>query len=216
MIRQVCFGLQVGVLLFLVAAFAAIAGQITPKDTTIPNQFNFTSVNYFTSRGATNAVIEVRFAPGSRSWSGSVNYCARDGTAISNQDYTAVSGSLSFSGNSYGSFTVPLTSAPSGERKTILLFLSPNPFDPNVIISSSNAVLNINLPPPPNLKIMPDQSGGVMIVWPDDNTDVFVEKRTPPATNWSALPATFANGGLRLCPDVSSESVAFYRLRRAQ
>src|SRR6185295_13928687 len=83
---------------FVLLAVSA-QGQITPKDTVIPDQFEFISAQYFVSSGATNAVIAVRFFPGGRSWSGSINYATRDGTAIANQDYAPVHGTLNFSGN---------------------------------------------------------------------------------------------------------------------
>ena len=214
--RQLCFG-RLGFFLVLLLVVNSAPSQITPMDTTAPNQFEFTSVRYFASKGTTNAAVTVHFAPGNRSWSGSVNYLARDGTAISNQDYTPVSGLLSFSGTSYRSFTVPLIPGSSNQQKTIFLFLTPGPSDPNATITRSNAVLNINLPPPPNVEITAGQNGSVVVWWSDDDTDAFLEKLTPPGTNWSALSAGFADGhGLRYCTDVPCDGMALYRLRRLQ
>jgi hypothetical protein len=69
----------------IILLVASAQGQITPKDTEVPNRFEFTSAQYFASRSATNAVITVRFSPGSRSWGGSVNYATQNGTAIADQ-----------------------------------------------------------------------------------------------------------------------------------
>jgi len=193
-------------------------GQITPRDTVIPNQFEFISARYFVSSGATNAVITVRFSPGDRSWSGSVNYATRNGTALANQDYAPVSGTLSFSGTPYQSFSVPLTGSPGDQPKTILLVLAASPSDSNALITRSNAVLNINLPPPPDLVIRPGANGTVVISWPDDGTAPLLEKRdTPSAADWGILGTMPADGnGKCSYTDVSSAGIALYRLRRPQ
>jgi hypothetical protein len=200
----------------LLAALAQ--GQITPRDTVIPNQFEFVSAQYFVSSGATNAVIAVRFFPGGRSWSGSVNYATRNGTAIANQNYAPVSGTLNFSGTTHQSFTVPLMGSPADQPKTILLVLAPNPFDSNALITRSNAVLNINLPPPPNLAIRPGAKGTVVISWSDDGSGPLLEKLdTSAGASWGGL-ATVpvdSNGNCSYT-DVSSGGLALYRLRRSQ
>jgi hypothetical protein len=197
---------------------AVVQGQITPKDTVIPNQFEFISARYFASSGATNAVITVRFFPGGRSWSGSVNYATRNGTATANQDYAPVNGTLNFSGTAYQSFTVPLTESRGDQPKTILLVLTPNPSDSNALITLSNAVLNINLPPPPNLVISPAANGTVVISWSDDGTAPLLEKRDASTTaSWSVLGTMPVDGnGKCSYTDVSSTGMALYRLRRPQ
>jgi hypothetical protein len=200
----------------LLAALAQ--GQITPRDTVIPNQFEFISARYFVSSGATNAVITVRFVPGGRSWSGSVNYATRNGTATANQNYAPVNGTLNFSGNVYQSFTVPLMGSPVDQPKTIFLVLAPNPSDSNALITRSNAVLNINLPPPPNLAIRPEANGTVVISWSDDGTEPLLEKLdTSIAASWGVLPTVpVDSNGKCSYTDVSSAGMALYRLRRPQ
>lgn len=197
---------------------ASAPAQITPKDTVIPNQFEFVSAQYFVSSGATNAVIAVRFFPGDRSWSGSVNYATRNGTALANQDYAPVQGTLSFSGTAYQSFTVPLTGSPGDQPKTIILVLMANPADSNALITRGNAVLNINLPPPPNLVIRPEANGTVVISWSDDGTAPLLEKReTPSSASWNILGTMPVDGnGKCSYTDVSSAGIALYRLRRPQ
>jgi hypothetical protein len=197
---------------------ASAQGQITPKDTVIPDQFEFISAQYFVSSGATNAVIAVRFFPGGRSWSGSINYATRDGTAIANQDYAPVHGTLNFSGNVYQSFTVPLLGSSVDRPKTILLALEPNPSDANALITRSNAVLNINLPPPPDLAVRPGANGTVVISWSDDGTAPWLEKLdTSMAASWGTLGTMPVDGnGKCSYTDVSSTGMALYRLRRPQ
>jgi hypothetical protein len=196
---------------------ASAHGQIKPLDTVVPNRFDFVSAQYFVSRGATDAVITVRFSPGSRSWSGSVNYATHDGTGIANQDYAAVSGSLSFSGIAYRSFTVPLTAGPLDQPRMILLVLAPSPSDPNAIILRSNAVLHINLPPPPNIAINLGPNGTVLVSWPDDGTEPLLEKRVSSGTTWNALPPVTSDSNGRCCyAEACSTGMALYRLRRAQ
>jgi hypothetical protein len=182
----------------------------------IPNQYYFVSATYFASQGTTNAAVTVRFVPGTRGWNGIVNYSTGGGTAVVNQDYAPVSGAMSFSGNSYGTFTVPVNCDSSNQDTTVSLLLSASPSDADAIISRSNAVLTINLPPPPNLRIMPGQNGTVIISWPDDGTDVFLEKQASPAENWSPLYGGSLNGGVRSYTDVAIGGTTFYRLRRPQ
>jgi hypothetical protein len=209
-------GLQFCLSLTLLVASAQ--GQIAPRDTVIPNQFEFTSARYFVSNGATNAVITVRFFPGGRDWSGSVNYATRDGTAIANRDYTPVNSTLSFSGVAYRSFTVPLTGAPQEQPKTILVVLTPSSFDANAILTRSNAALNINLPSPPNVAISPGTNGTVIVSWPDDGTEPLLEKlQTSTGTNWDSIASVPADGNGRCeYTDVPSIGMALYRLRRPQ
>jgi hypothetical protein len=202
----------------LVLLVASAPGQITPRDTVIPNQFEFTSAQYFASNGATNAVITVRFVPGGRSWNGSVNFAARDGTGIANEDYAAVNGTLSFSGVPYRSFMVPLVGTSLGEPKTILLVLAPSPSDANAILTRSNAVLNICLPPPPDILIRRGANGTVVVSWPDDGTEPLLEKlQMPTGTNWGVLAPVPTDGNGRCSyTDLSSDVMALYRLRRPQ
>ena len=187
--------------------------QVTTKDSTIRNEYAFVSAHYFAPKGATNAVVTVRFTPGSRAFSGSVNYAAHDGTAVANEDYTPINGTLNYSGVNYRTFNVPLVADPQGQPKTILLDLSPSPFDPDPLLSRSNAVLHINLPPPPNLRITPGPNGAVTVCWPDDGTDVVLEKMTPPETTWSYVsPPSFNGQGMCSVTDLPAGGKAFYRL----
>ena len=201
----------------LMVATKPARAQVEPQDTTDPNEYAFVSGQYFAPQGATNAVITVRFMPGSRAWSGAVNFCARDGTAVSNVDYVLVSGTLSFSGGvAFRSFNVPLIPTAS-QPKTILLDLTPSPIDPDPIISRSNAVLHINLPPPPDIRISAGPNRTVILVWPDDGTDLVVEKKTPPETVWTFVSAaTSTANGLSSVIDVPSGDQALYRLRRVE
>lgn len=214
--RRFVFGkLQVCLLLWASGVYAR--AQFNPQNTDIPNEFAFVSAHYFVSKDATNASITVRFSPGNRSWSGSVCYTTQNGSAVANQDYTPVSGTLHFSGDTYQSFSIPLKSNGTSETKTIHLQLTPSEFDPNAILSRSNADLSINLPPPPDLKISVSANGMVILSWPDDGTQPLLERWAPPATNWSALPPAYSDGnGLCWYGDSPPGPSAFYRLRREQ
>jgi len=201
--------------IFLLAINSA-SGQ---SDTTAPNQFWFTSDHYFTSTGATNAVITIQFSPGGRDYQGSVKYSTQNGTASATQDYTPTNGVLIFSGSSWSSITIPLTAVPGATtNKTILINLTTSSTDSNAIITRSNAVLQINCPPPPNLRIAPGPNGTMLVSWPDDGTDVFLETTdTPSSANWNALGSAPIDGnGVRCYTDVPVGGTAFYRLRRPQ
>jgi hypothetical protein len=103
------------------------------------------------------------------------------------------------------------------QPKTILLILIPSPSDPNAIITRSNAVLNINLPPPPNVAITPGPNGTVVVSWPDDGTEPILEKlQSSAGTNWGVLDPVPTDGNGRRCyTDVPSAGMALYRLRRS-
>lgn len=190
--------------------------QSVPKDTDIPNEFFFVSAQYCATQGATNAVITVGFRPGNRGWSGSVNYATRDGTAMSNQDYTPVNGTLNFSGVSYLTFDVSVSPGQS-LPKTVMLDLSPSPNDPAAMITRSNAVLSVHFPPPPDLKIASGPNDTVSVSWPDDGTDLVLEKRVTPDTSWNYVsPPSKDGNGICSVIDVRSGDAAWYRLRRAQ
>jgi hypothetical protein len=210
------FGLQALAFAILLATPPNSArAQDVPKDTEIPNEFYFVSAQYCATQGATNAVVTVGFKPGNRSWSGSVNFGTRDGTAKANQDYTTVSGTLSFSGVSYRTFEVPVSPNQS-LPKTVMLDLSPSPYDPSAIITRSNAVLNVHFPPPPNLRIASGPNETVFLSWPDDGTEVILEKRSDDAS-WSYVaPPSKDGSGTCSVVDVRSGDAAFYRLRRVQ
>lgn len=217
--RQCCFSaLRFCALYFLFAPSAP--SQITPQDTTVPNEFQFSTAEYFVSEDATNAVITVQFSPGHRGYYGWVNYTVLDGTATANQDYTPVSGSLSFSGIPSRSFTVPIKmDSLAEEQETIRLVLSPSPFDANVVITRSNATLNIiNVRPVPTLEIFAGTNGTLTISWHDDGTNPILEKSTAsPAAKWGIVTAarTTANGCCSVT-EVPSGAMAIYRLRGSQ
>ena len=211
--KQAPFSSLQFLILFLVVVSTA-QSAIGPRDTETDNRFDFTSVQYFVSKGATSAEITVHFTPGNSSWSGSVNYKTAGGTAVSNQDYTPVSGTLSFSGFSYSTFKIPLkANSPDQGQKTIGLILAPDA--PGTV---SNAVLNINLGPPPKLEITTDPNGTLAISWLDDGTNPFLEMvQTPFDTNWTAVSTwpVAGNGRLTVFQPISGP-MGFYRLRRAQ
>jgi hypothetical protein len=211
------FGFQaLAFAILLVTSPNSARGQGIPKDTEIPNEFYFVSAQYCATQGATNAVITVGFKPGNRSWSGSVNFGTRDGTAKANQDYITVSGTLTFSGVSYRTFNVSVSPNQS-LPKTVMLDLSPSPNDPSALITRSNAVLNVHFPLPPNLRISRGANETITLSWPDDGTELMLEKQVPPNANWNfvALPSKDSTGTFSVI-DVRSGDSAFYRLRRAQ
>lgn len=217
--RQCCFsGLRFCVLFLLFVT--SVTSQITPQDTTVPNEFRFSSAEYFVSEDATNAVITVHFSPGHRGYYGWVNYTLQDGTATANQDYMPVSGSLAFSGVPSQSFTVPIImDSLDEERETIRLVLSPSPLDANAVITRSNATLNIiNVRPIPTLRIAGGANGTLTISWLDDGTNPVLEKSVAsPAANWSVVTTaqTTVNGRCSVT-ETPSSGMALYRLRKPQ
>jgi hypothetical protein len=192
-------------------------GQVAPKLITGPDQFEFISGSYFASQGGTNAVITVRFTPGNPSWSGSVSYSTTSGTAITNQDYQPVSGTLYFSGVSYLAFNVPISPKSAGGEKTLGLVLSPSPADAGAQILRTNAMLYLNVLPPPNLEISAGPAGTILISWLDDGTGPVLEKSTELDGNWAAVGVwpSVVNGRMTVT-DAASAAMAFYRLHRSQ
>jgi hypothetical protein len=209
-------------LLAVVMAFAlllpiiSIRAQRAPKIIVGPDQFAFTSGTYSASAGATNAVITVHFVPGDPAYSGLVNFATQDGTARANQDYKPVSGTLYFSGVSYRSFSVPLIpQAGSQAEKSLRLVLSLNAGDLRAVILEGTALLNLNVPAPPDLRITAGTNHTISISWLNDGSVHLLEKADSPSSTWSAVSngPTMINGRLTLI-EPASAPMALYRLHR--
>jgi hypothetical protein len=183
-----------------------------------PNSYQFTSPRYFASAGSTNVTAFVGFSA-CMGRNGYVDYRTADGTGIAYQDYTPKTGTLFFSSWSSPALPVDIQITPEqsgGMPKTIRLILSTNRYDQSAVGVPVEAVLLINLPPPPNLAISASASGTVMLTWPSDGTDILLEKAaTPSGTNWTAIASSSGfDGGPRIVIDEAPGSAGFYRLRR--
>jgi hypothetical protein len=207
--------IRFGALLPLIGVLAQ--AEVVPKLIVGPDQFEFVSGAYYISQGGTNAVITVRFTPGNPSWSGAVDYSTTLGTAITNQDYKPVKGTLYFSG-AYASFSVPIAgNSQDPPNKTIGLILAPNPGDAGAVILRRSATLYIYVPPPPNLDISAGPNGTVSISWMDDGTGPLLEKSNGPGSTWTLVTAwPAAVSGRMTVTEPASASMTLYRLHRPQ
>jgi hypothetical protein len=110
------------------------------EDTVVPDTFWFSDVEYTVNEGETNALITVQWLAGNRSWIGWVGFATSAGTAMSGEDYEAVSGRLDFNGPAPRTFSVPIHADCIEEgEETIQLFL----INTNATLSRSNAVLKL-------------------------------------------------------------------------
>ena len=185
--------------------------KVTPLDTTQPNEFYFTSDLYYVDEDATNAVIEVGFVPGDRSFTGSVDYCTRNGTATAGQDYIGVTNTLGFSGPApTKTFTIVIqVDALLEGNETVQLSLS----NTNAIISRSNATLVIiDKTPRPRMDVV-RSNNSFTLSWPTNFTNFALQKTTDlTTTNWAAVPQlpSITNGRFNvITQDIGN---AFYRL----
>ncbi len=183
------------------------------RDITAPNEFWFTSDIYYVEEGATSAVITVEFYPGNRSWSGSVDYYTTDGTATAGEDYTAVSGTLNFSGpgTPVPQIIIPIQSVERTEEETVQLFLS----NPNATITRGTATLVIQKKAPA-LQISPGTNGTIVLSWPEEGSDLSLQKSSSLfGTEWTpvAAPQSIVNGSCKVIVPASSEAT-FYRLEK--
>lgn len=182
-----------------------------------PNSYQFTSPRYFASAGSTNVTAFVSFSA-CMGRSGYVNYQTVDGTAVAYRDYTPKNGTLFFPSWYSPALPVEIQIKPqqSGAMpKTVRLILTTNQYDQSAAGIPTEALLMINLPPPPNLAISGATNGTVTISWLADGTDILLEKAaTPSATNWTAIASSAGSEGLRVVIDETSGSAGFYRLRR--
>lgn len=193
----------------LILSSAAVQAQ-TRYDTTQPNEFYFTSDVYYVDEDATNAVIEVGFIPGNRSYSGSVDYRTADGTAVAGQDYSGTTNTLFFSGLApTKAFTIPIQlDALSEGDETVQLSL----VNPNALITRSSATLVIrNKQPRPSLAFSKSNSA-VTLSWPASYTNCVLQKATGVATNWTNVPqqASVASGQYSVTMPITGN--AFFRL----
>ncbi|HTL55550.1 MAG TPA: Calx-beta domain-containing protein [Candidatus Limnocylindrales bacterium] len=215
--RQLLARATFPILLLFVLRSPALS-QVKPNLIVGPNQYEFVSGGYFVSQGVTNAVITVHFIPGDPSFSGSVNYATTGGTAVMNQDYKPVSGTLWFSGASYRSFNVPITVTNlTQQKKSVGLVLTPSPNDSNALILRNVSELVMNVAPPPALSIAAGPNGTVTISWQDDGTGPLLEKSIALGSNWSVVGVwpSLINGRMTVT-DVASSPASYYRLHRPQ
>jgi hypothetical protein len=192
-----------------------VFADISIQDTTGPNEYYFSSGVYYVDANATNASVEVDFIPGNRSWIGSVAYQTTNDTAVAGQDYTAVSGTLSWSGPALRSISVPLHPSACPTNKAIHLSLIKT--ESNSIVSRSDATLII-LAPPPTLSIGAGPNGTIRLSWPAAYTNYSVETITGSEMNsgqWTPASgaASFAGGQLVMDYAVDGPS-RFFRLRK--
>lgn len=185
------------------------------QDTSVPNQFAFTCDTYFVDKSASNAVINVEFIPGNRSWSGSVDFYTSNGTAQAGTDYQPASGTLSFSGpgTPVPVIDVPILNNPAHTTNvTVELFLS----NSNAIISRSHATLVIvdkSDDPPLHIEPHPD---GVTVSWPAIYENFTLEKSASfLGGDWGAVATQpVVNDNHCVVYDYYTETPAFYRLRK--
>ncbi len=191
----------------------AADGPHRALDTTSPNLFWFTSETYYVDEDASNAEITVGFSPGDRSWSGSVDYTVSNGTAIGGEDFTAVSGTLHFSGpgTAIPKIIIPITMDNLCEGdETVQLLLS----SPDAILTRSKALLVII--DRPRIKIIPAAGQAIVISWPSDYAGFVLEKNeSMMGGSWSPVssPPVISDGSCCVTQAASGGS-AFYRLRR--
>jgi hypothetical protein len=185
-----------------------------------PNSYAFSSAQYFASGSTTNVTVAITFSCGCPGLSGHVDFTTADGSALAYQDYMPTNGSLTFA-NCY-SPAVPVQIQIKPQRigtptKTIRLLLIKSASDPGANLSTA-ALLTINLPPAPNLTIQRETGDSVTISWLADGTDVLLEKSiSPVSTNWTSIDLfPWFDGGTRYVTDTTSNTCAFYRLRRPQ
>ena len=206
--------------LLLLLLVVSANGQVSPQIIVDPDQFTFTSASYFSTSGATNALVTVQFFPGTPCWCGQINYTSQDGTAVAGKDYTQVSGTLAFDGNSTRSISIPIKpNTTDQQEKTITLVLNVSPGDANAIITPRHqAILYLNVPPPPSLQITRTPNKTLAISWADDGTGPYLERLQDVSVGkWTAVGTwrTSSNGWMTVV-DTSSMGSAFYRLKRAQ
>lgn len=185
------------------------------RDTVVPNEFWFTSDVYQVDEDATNAVITVGFAPGNRSWQGSVDYSVRSGTATAGEDFIAVSGTLYFSGpgTPVPTINIPIINDELQEGdETVQISLS----NSNAIIAQTNATLVI-IEKPPSLKIAASGNGKISLTWPESFSNFVLEKSAQPTgNNWSLVSSVQnVSNGVCCVEEPPSVTPVFYRLRKS-
>lgn len=200
--------------IFTFAAFTILDFNTSAdtRDINAPNEFWFTSDVYYVE-GASNAVITVEFHPGNRSWSGTVDYYTSDGTATAGEDYTAVSGTLSFSGpgTPIPQIIIPIAQVERTEDETVQIFLS----NPNATITRGTATLIIQKKTPA-LKITPGTNGTIVLSWPEEGSNLSLQKSSSLfGSDWTPVPApqSVVNGSCKVI-EPASGGATFYRLEK--
>lgn len=186
----------------------------TIQDTTSPNVFWFSSSEYTVTETETYVLITVNWSPGSRGYSGWVDYTTADGSATSGADYVPAAGRLYFSSPASASFkiTIHQDEAVEGEE-TIQVFLA----NPQAIIPTSNAVVRISDPvPTPRIDFTRNQDQTICLSWPAQEYQFVLERSDAPTSGWQEVVAIqSANGGVCQVTQPAIGTLGFYRLRRA-
>lgn len=208
-------------LLLLICSLGIVSasGQITKKDTVVPNIFEFSQSDYYVTKGATSAWITIRFTPGHRGFYGTVGFKTEDGSGIAQLDYVHTEGDVRFSWVLEQQVEVPLLPNATDEVKTIRLLLIQSPNDASAVITRSNAMLHVNILPPPELAIKPAGNGLLRIGWPEDGTKLVLERRTSFGDpNWAEVTAAVNRDATGNCfvEEDANAGLAMYRLRRGQ
>jgi len=186
---------------------------VVAEDTTVPNEYTFSQAEYFVAENATNAVIEVHFSPGNRSYTGSVNFSATAGTAIAGEDFQPVSGTLNYAGLNVRTFTVPIyPDCKADGGKTVLLRLHGTSADRLII---SNAVLRIQDGPcVPKLQTIRTNSK-MRMSWRSEATGFVLEKALSTSGPWQAVNGTVAlTNNTYVVEQEMNGIISFYRLRK--
>lgn len=206
-----CFGL-------LLCSVIPASAQFVPRFISGPNEYFFTSNTYTAEPGATNVAVTVGFHPGDPSWTGSVGFTTQDGSATAGSDYTAVSGTLWFSGPAWQTFNVPLHPSNSPEDKTVALSLFKT--EANSIISTPSATLIIRGAPAPVLAINHCASDTIQLIWPAAYTNYVVETTAlQPGISqqqWTGMNAPIVSNGCCVVAFKMDQEKRFFRLRQAQ
>jgi hypothetical protein len=213
------FGRKSLVLLICSLGIVSAPGQITKKDTVVPNIFEFSQSDYYVTKGATSAWITIRFTPGHRGFYGTVAFKTEDGSGIAQQDYVHTEGDVRFSWVLEQQVEVPLLTNATDEVKTIRLILAQSSSDASAVITRSNAMLHVNILSPPELVIKPAGNGLLRIGWPEDGTTLVLERRNSFADpNWAAVTTPVNRDGAGNCfvEEDANAGLAMYRLRRGQ
>jgi len=201
----------------LVCALPSFAADRSTQMITEPDTYFFMDSVYYAEPADTNATITLGFHPGNSSWTGSVGFSTGDGTAISNRDYSAVSGTVWFNGPAPRTFNVPVQPSRSPADRTVSLSLIK--ISSNSIITAGAATLVLRGAPCPTLAITSGTSNTVRLSWPAAYTNYVVESSAAPSSapnQWSSMNPPSQTNDEFVVQGIVGEQKRFFRLRRNQ
>jgi hypothetical protein len=213
-----CLRISLACLMWIHLTERLLAQRVGLLDHCTPSYLQFSDPEFSATSDSRMATITV-VRTGEYRVPVSVQYSTADGTALADDDYTSVSGTLSIpAGMGTATFSVPILGA-ARVSSTVQLILSSPSF--NAVITRAVAILNIiediatAADVSPVLSVRPDGQGQVVVSWRPGTWICTLEKSENPTGNaWNEVSGIVRTlDGCSTATESAAGGCSIYRLR---